>query len=460
MAFTLAEEEQATTFEAGRRVRRAFDVERVTRRFYDQFQKEHKAFFAQVQGLSEEARRWYTSLMLNRLMFVYFVQKKGFLDGNLNYLRDRLQKVQALRGRDRFHSFYRDFLLALFHDGLGSPQRPQDPELQALLGNIPYLNGGLFELHPLEAENPDIHIPDEAFEQVFDFFEQYQWHLDDRPLREGNEINPDVLGYIFEKYINQKQMGAYYTKEDITEYISKNTILPHLLEATRQSCSVAFQGEQSVWKLLAQDPDRYIYEAVRRGASYPEEKLPDFVQKGMHDPQARMFDKRYNLDEANLKDEEGHPLTLPTETWREYVQRRQRYHTLKAKLQAGEVQNVADLITFNLNIRQFAQDVLDSAEGSDLLRAYWQALTEVKILDPTCGSGAFLFAALNILQPLYESALDKMEALVSEADAAGNTHKYPDFRKVLAEVAQHPNERYFVLKRIVVNNLYGVDIME
>ena len=54
----------------------------------------------------------------------------------------------------------------------------------------------------------------------------YQWHLDERPLRNDNEINPDVLGYIFEKYINQKQMGAYYTKEDITDYISKNTIIP------------------------------------------------------------------------------------------------------------------------------------------------------------------------------------------------------------------------------------------
>ena len=49
-----------------------------------------------------------------------------------------------------------------------------------------------------------------------------------------NEINPDVLGYIFEKYINQKEMGAYYTQEDITEYISKNTIIPSLFDAARQ----------------------------------------------------------------------------------------------------------------------------------------------------------------------------------------------------------------------------------
>ena len=103
-----------------------------------------------------------------------------------------------------------------------------------LLGQVPYLNGGLFERHQIEtAYGQTIQIPDEAFERLFDFFDEYQWHLDERPLRADNEINPDVLGYIFEKYINQKQMGAYYTKEDITDYISKNTIIPFLFDAAR-----------------------------------------------------------------------------------------------------------------------------------------------------------------------------------------------------------------------------------
>ena len=80
----------------------------------------------------------------------------------------------------------------------------------------------------------EIHIPDEAFAQIFNFFDAYQWHLDDRPLRNDNEINPDVLGYIFEKYINQKQMGAYYTKEDITGYISRNTVIPFLFDQAKK----------------------------------------------------------------------------------------------------------------------------------------------------------------------------------------------------------------------------------
>ena len=54
-------------------------------------------------------------------------------------------------------------------------------------------------------------------------------------MREDTDINPDVLGYIFEKYINQKELGAYYTKGDITGYISKNTIIPFILDKLRRS---------------------------------------------------------------------------------------------------------------------------------------------------------------------------------------------------------------------------------
>ena len=65
------------------------------------------------------------------------------------------------------------------------------------MGKVPFLNGGLFDVHDLERDNPEISIPDAAFERVFDFFDGYRWHLDERPYQEDNEINPDVLGYIF-----------------------------------------------------------------------------------------------------------------------------------------------------------------------------------------------------------------------------------------------------------------------
>ncbi|MDW8335300.1 MAG: SAM-dependent methyltransferase, partial [Bacteroidia bacterium] len=153
-------------------------------------------------------------------------------------------------------------------------------------------------------------------------------------------------------------------------------------------------------------------------------------------------------------------LTLPTETWREYIQRRQRCLELRHTLARGGIQSINDLITYNLNIRQFAQDILETTEGPELLRAFWNALRRITILDPTVGSGAFLFAALNILYPLYEACLDRMEAFVAEADQLGQTDRYPDFRQTLRELEQHPNPRYFIIKSIIVNNLYGVDIMD
>lgn len=146
------------------RVRKAFDVEKVTKRFYEHFSKELKEFGGFIEGIVEQGGRdWYASLMLNRMMFVYFIQKQGFLDGDHDYLRNRLEKVQAQGGGGRFQQFYRIFLLRLFHEGLGQPEAERAPDLAALLGRVPFLNGGLFDVHDLERGNPDIAIPDEAF---------------------------------------------------------------------------------------------------------------------------------------------------------------------------------------------------------------------------------------------------------------------------------------------------------
>ncbi|MBI3797983.1 MAG: SAM-dependent methyltransferase, partial [Deltaproteobacteria bacterium] len=326
------------------KLRDAFDRDRVTKRFYDHFQREHTAFRKFISGITEQGdKEWYASLMLNRLMFIYFIQQKSFLNGDQHYLRNRLQIVQERKGKGKFHTFYRYFLRALFHEGFAKQpeDRKLDADLVGLLSEVPYFNGGLFEVHQLEELYPKIDIPDEAFEHLFTFFDEWDWTLDTRPLRNDKEINPDVLGYIFEKYINQKEMGAYYTKEDITEYISKNTVVPHLFDAADKKCAVAFQLNSALWRLLQDDPDRYIYPAVHQGVTdehgevIPESTLPEFVQNGMHDPKARMFNKGYNLGQASIPDGQGNNLALPTETWREYVARRQRCLELREKLRVG-----------------------------------------------------------------------------------------------------------------------------
>ena len=443
IAISFEEEEKLTLVDVTSRASKVFDVDKVTKKFYERFKKVHEEFLKRIAGIqSQFDQEWYASLMLNRLMFIYFMQKKHFLDGNINYLQDRLALCKQEKGSDQFYSFYRYFLLRLFHDGLGKQART--PELDNLLGKIPYLNGGLFEEHPLEQANPDIQISDIAFTAIFNFFDQYDWHLDDRPLRSDKEINPDVLGYIFEKYINQKQMGAYYTKEDITEYISKNCIIPYLFDATQK------ESDGSLWRLLQDSPDLYIYDAVRKGVDIP---LPDDIAAGISD-----VSKRTNWNKAASAD-----YALPTETWREHVARRTRCLDLREKLGKGEVTNINDLITYNLDIRQFAQDAIGSCEGADFLLAFYRAIEKISILDPTCGSGAFLFAALNILEPIYDACLERMQGFIDDCDRSGDpkaAQRHQEFRQILENAGKHTNRRYFILKSIMINNIYGVDIME
>lgn len=333
IAVSVEEEETLALTDVTGKAKKAFDVDKVTKKFYDRFKAEHAAFLKFITGIKAQADlEWYTSLMLNRLMFVYFIQKKGFLDGDTNYLQNRMRRVREIKGKDKFQSFYRYFLLRLFHDGLGKleAERNLNRDLEKLIGKVPYLNGGFFEVHQLEERNTDIDIPDKAFQKLFDFFDEFAWHLDERPLRAGNEINPDVIGYIFEKYINQKQMGAYYTKEDITEYISKNTIIPFLFDTAQKKCPIAFKPGSFLWRLLRDDPDRYIYAAVRHGVIDAAGKLiplPKEIEAGVMD-----VAKRGDWNKAASE-----PFGLPTETWREYVARRQRCLELREKLRGGEV---------------------------------------------------------------------------------------------------------------------------
>ncbi len=445
--FELDEEEHITIIDVTKRIADNFhqNNERVTKQFYDKFKKEHGAFLQFIKGISDKTNQeWYASLMLNRLMFCYFIQKKGFLDNNKNYLRDKLLACKSKKGKVKFYSFYRDFLLVLFHKGLNEPT--QSPDTKIEIGKIPYLNGGLFDEHELEKNNDSIDIDDKAFERLFDFFDQYEWHLDTRHTASGKDINPDVIGYIFEKYINDRaNMGAYYTKEDITDYISKNCILPYLFDETKRHYPKAFNADAELWQMVKQSGDQYIYDAVKKGV---EEPLPKEIEQGIKDVSKRTdWNKPATINYA-----------LPTEIWREVVDRRNRYNEVKSKIDKGDIQQINDFITYNLNIRQFAQDVVENTNDPELLKHFYKALNSVTIIDPTCGSGAFLFAAMNILEPLYESCLQRMENFVAEATKG----KYKFFEETLAQVKspEHPNLQYFIYKSIILRNLYGVDIMK
>ncbi len=186
IAFNLQEEEHLTLPDVTQRVRAGFDVEKVTKRFYDHFKREHTTFLTFLRGIpDDEMQHWYASVMLNRLMFIYFIQKKNFLDSNTHYLRAKLTASQT----NGINRYYKAFLCPLFFEGFAKPETERSRTVRDLLGKVPYLNGGIFQQHQIETLHGEtIEISDKAFEQVFDFFEKYQWHLDERPLRNDNEI--------------------------------------------------------------------------------------------------------------------------------------------------------------------------------------------------------------------------------------------------------------------------------
>lgn len=459
--FSIGEEDQISIIDVKKRVTEQFDrnYEKVTKKFYKKFKKEHEAFRNFIEGIEEQVDKdWYASLMLNRLMFVYFIQKKGLLNEDREYLSNKLNQVQNEEGENEFYSFYTDFLTTLFHKGLGHPDRTT--ALEDKLGKVPYLNGGLFDVHELESKHSDLKIKDDAFERLFEFFDEYNWYLDNRKQASGQDINPDVIGYIFEKYINDRaDMGAYYTQEDITDYISKNCILPWLFDEAERHNAHSFSSNGEVWNKLQQSGDTYIYDAVKKGVgkacgdkfnvtSVEELDIPENIAKGLDTEAPDLLERREDWNTQTPK-----KYALPTEIWRETIERWQRYFDIRGKIETGKLHSVNDFITYNLDIKQFTQDLIEETDDPELIKACWKGLSSVTILDPTCGSGAFLFAALNILEPLYEACVQKMEAFAEE----GNQSTI--FADVLSEMDEHPNREYYIYKSIILNNLYGVDIM-
>ena len=446
--FLFAEEAAITLPVVKDRVRAQFNAEQVTARFFNQFEANHAQLQLGLSGIPDgDLRRWYASLLMNRLMFIYFLQRKGFLNDDRDYLRSCLAAIRDMRGRDQFYGFYRDVLLPMFHHGFGSHRHHYaDPSIASVLGDVPYVNGGIFEEHELETEY-DIDVPDQEFERIFDFFDGFTWHLDDRPHGDRNAINPDVIGYIFERYINltstgKKKEGAYYTKEDVTGYIVASTLVPRLLDRLSAACRC-----DPVAQLYAA-PVRYIPEALRHGQTEAGVWLPapPAVLEGWPHP------KRWIELDAQAHDP---ALQLPDEAWIETMDRRARIDALVAAFDNRAITAVDQLVTNNLDVRTLLADVIHGLATPEDVSTAWREVTATTVIDPTCGSGAFLFAALDVLDETYAALLERARTLHDGADAAGKRLLAP----IVSAAEAHPNDAYYRRKHAALSNLYGVDIM-
>jgi hypothetical protein len=348
--------------EVASRIKSALDIERVVKKFFREYQQEYIVFLDLIDGIDNEAdRRWYASVILNRLMFIYFLQKKLFVDNaNANYLNNKLEFSKNKLGENKF---YEVFLSKLFFEGFAKSESQRSIETNKLIGNIKYLNGGLFLKHKIEIKyDGKIKISDVAFMNLFNLFDRYSWTLNDTPGGADNEMNPDVLGYIFEKYINQKAFGAYYTRTEITEYLCEQTVYKLILDAINEP----------------------------EGLEQFMEKVPESMRKGVI-----LKPKRYD--------------------------------------------SIAELL---LN--------LDAANCKKLVMGDEAILPNLSLLDPACGSGAFLVAAMKTLINVYAAVLGKIDFLGDK--------KLTVWKQQIE--SDHPSINYYIKKQIITNNLYGVDLME
>jgi hypothetical protein len=430
------------------KVRGQFDTSAVTKKFYDDFKKQHESLTKQIVGLPESDAHSYSSLMLNRLMFIYFLQKKEFINGDPNYLRNCLDKVQRLNTDVKFYSFYKDLLKSLFFDGLNQqPHNFSNPKIAEILGDPPYINGGIFGANELEQQYADdIDIPDQAFEDIFNLFDSYRWHLDTSPTGNQNEINPEVIGYIFEQYINytangKRDKGAYYTPQDVCAFMAKSTIVPFLIEKLQ---NLGAKPEA----LLKISPQEFLNTEILHGWSHEKESwldIPDVLQSTWHQSPSSWS----TLDKAESDDS----LCLPGESWVEVFHRRELATDLLVRLRDQEIgRSPSDYVTYPLNGILLLSEYLSQHASQDELTAFWIELSEVSIIDPTCGSGAFLFAAMEVLEDVYFALLDGMARLGLNQ----NSNTLLSLEK-FGPVSL--NLKYAVRKKIAIRNLYGTDLM-
>lgn len=213
----------------------AFDVEAVSEAFYKTFVDEYKDLRDAIKShnslLDKKDADKLTQEITNRLIFLYFIQKKGWLDQELYFLKNGFEQCQSNN-----KEFYKEFLVPLFKK-LSDPDFDH-PEFET----IPFLNGGLFEFD--DGLEGSVTIPNEAFKSLFDdLLERFNFTIrEDTEYEEEVAIDPEMLGRIFEELIlsleseqfkdipdPRRASGSYYTPRFIVSFMVKQALLNYLV---------------------------------------------------------------------------------------------------------------------------------------------------------------------------------------------------------------------------------------
>lgn len=262
----------------------AFSVEKLSKEFFTKYQLHYQAFLSELlsperaadtrtrfsipTGETEEAQskadkpvRDFAKKLLGRLIFLAFLQKKGWLhptareidwsSGDRNFLNTYFTLAEAYKDAANFHSHY---LAPLFFEALNTERKDHLftlplPGGKTFTSRMPYLNGGLFEPDPAALQSID--FPPQLFANLFSFFSEYNFTIDENdPEDHEVGIDPEMLGHIFENLLeDNKDKGAYYTPKVIVSYMCRQSLLRYLEthlgqnEALTRLCEIHEPGD-------------------------------------------------------------------------------------------------------------------------------------------------------------------------------------------------------------------------
>jgi type I restriction-modification system DNA methylase subunit len=212
----------------------AFDIEKVTRKFYEDYEEIFDNLQQVVNGLEnedeekeDEDKKIFVQTLMNRLLFLRFVEKKGWLRfGDETRPQNYLQRLFRA-GQIGNQSWYNSRLKVLFFEGMALPNH----EREGIIGQVPYLNGGLFEKK--ELDDRVIDIPNNAFEPILGeegLFYKYNFTVEEStPLDIDVAVDPEMLGKVFEKLVNgRRDTGSYYTPRTIVSFMCREAIKGYL----------------------------------------------------------------------------------------------------------------------------------------------------------------------------------------------------------------------------------------
>ena len=243
-------------------LKKAFSVEALSDEFFDKYREQYADFVQYITGkrvvkvsgkweervmcepnnalmkafdYDEKKIRDYIKKMMGRITFLHFLQRKGWLCGDLNYMQNMFE-------RSKYKDNYLDAVLEPLFFGILNTKPAERESLfklsawdLALLSewkDIPYLNGGLFECD--EEDEPDSVFPADYFERLFNFFSEYNFTIDENDPNDAEVgVDPEMLGKIFENLLeDNKDKGAFYTPKEIVLYMCQESLIAYLETST------------------------------------------------------------------------------------------------------------------------------------------------------------------------------------------------------------------------------------